>query len=171
MSRVCQCGFMTTGKLIYCHASQLLSCSVTSNTGCAAGDKNKVEEMCLTGPASRAPLRPLTRGPGRTTRWAPAMATTSTSSPLCPKTSRTRLFCWAESFNPPISTARTLPHPNNAVFSASITTCLARMCSAWQCTSGPRLQAGGTLCGYDMETKETCGTVRLFTSTVWSLSR
>ncbi len=131
--------FLAPVKFISCYVSQLQSCSVTLNMGCATGNKSRVEETCLTGPTSRAPLRPSTRGPGRTTRWAPALDTISTLSPRPPRSSRTQLCCWAESSNLPISWARTGPVLVKTVSSVSITTCSAHMCSAWQFTSAPRL--------------------------------
>lgn len=64
-------------QLMLFSVSQLQSCSATSSMGCATGNKNRAEEMCLTGPVSKARRRPLTRAPGRTTRWAPVSVTTS----------------------------------------------------------------------------------------------
>lgn len=76
---------------ISCHISQLESCSVTLSKDCAAGNRSRTELIHLTGPASKARLRPFTRALGRTTHWAPAMATTSTSSHRPHRSSRTRL--------------------------------------------------------------------------------
>lgn len=150
---------------------QLQSCSVTLRTGCATGVRKRAERTRSTGPVSMAPLHPLTPARGKTTRWAPALAITSTSSPLCLRCSRTQPFCWAESFNPRISVARPRPRPSSAVFSVSTTTCLAHTCFAWRFTSGPQPLEEGTCSGFDMATRETCGAGRLFTWTAPSLFR